>query len=69
MSLFRVLRKKAQGLPMETIVIIVLVVLVLAAVGYIFFVYTTGGQAGFSQANTTASAGMGNFTTTTKPWG
>jgi flagellar basal body-associated protein FliL len=63
------MKRKAQGLPMETIVIIVLVVLVLAAVGYIFFVYTTGGTAGLSAANATAQEGINTtFNTTGKPW-
>jgi flagellar basal body-associated protein FliL len=70
MGILKWLNKKAQGLPMETIIIIILVVLVLAVVAYIFFVYTTGGQVGFTTANKTAQAGVSTAfgTGTKKPW-
>ena len=59
---------------METIIIIVLVIIVLAAVGYIFFTYTSGGTAGLTAANNTSSIGIQKaFNATTsggvkKPW-
>ena len=53
---------------MNTVVIIVLVILVLAAVGFIFFAYSTSGQSSFTQANGTVSSGATRFSKLGTPW-
>jgi len=53
---------------MNTIVIIALVLLVLAAVGFIFFAYSTSGQSSFTQANGTVASGAQKFSKLGTPW-
>ena len=60
--------RRAQGLPMNTVVIIVLVILVLAGVGYIFFTYSSGGQSSFTQANESVASGAQGFSRLGTPW-
>jgi Na+/H+-dicarboxylate symporter len=54
--------KKAQGLPMSTIVIIILVALVLLVVGFIFLTYFTGGATGIEFGTNATKLGVGNLT-------
>jgi hypothetical protein len=53
---------------MSTIVIIILVILVLAAVGFIFFAYSTSGQSSFTQANGSVATGAQKFSKLGTPW-
>jgi flagellar basal body-associated protein FliL len=68
MNIFRLLGKKAQELPMSTLIIIILVVLVLVAVAIIFFSGFTSGQSGISTGTTTAEEGAGVFGGMKAPW-
>lgn len=55
--------KKAQGMPISTLVIIILVVIVLVAVGIIFFSGMTSGRAGIESGTTAAETGTTEFQT------
>lgn len=67
-KMLRHLRKKAQGLPMSTLVIIILVVLVLVAVGIIFFSGVVSGQGGIEAGTTTAEEGATELGEAPTPW-
>jgi flagellar basal body-associated protein FliL len=62
--MLRYLTKKAQGLPMSTIVLLILVILVLVVVGIFFFVQFTQSQTAVGGAQTIVSNGSTNLTAT-----
>jgi len=60
--MLRYLTKKAQGLPMSTIVLLILVILVLVVVGVFFFIQFGQSQASVGGAQTVVEKGAGNLT-------
>ena len=54
--------KKAQGLPISTIIIIILVIIVLAAVGLFFFIQFGAGVSQTSAGSEAANQSIGNLT-------